>query len=86
MSPVKYELGFYIPEDDILHSDLRENLKAYKLKSFKKSAITCFGLVNHHHVSVVLSLKKSAALFAITVCILSVPCLCMPVKYRNISG
>jgi hypothetical protein len=20
MSPVKYELGFYIPEDDILHS------------------------------------------------------------------
>jgi hypothetical protein len=25
MSPVKYELGFYIPEDDILHSDRREN-------------------------------------------------------------
>jgi hypothetical protein len=22
VSPVKYELGFYIPEDDILHSDL----------------------------------------------------------------
>jgi hypothetical protein len=29
VSPVKYELGFYIPEDDILHSDRRENLKAY---------------------------------------------------------
>jgi hypothetical protein len=29
MSPVKYKLGFYIPEDDILHSDLRENLKSY---------------------------------------------------------
>jgi hypothetical protein len=26
---VKYELGFYIPEDDILHSDRRENLKPY---------------------------------------------------------
>jgi hypothetical protein len=27
--PVKYELGFYIPEDDILHSHCRENLKSY---------------------------------------------------------
>jgi hypothetical protein len=31
VSPVKYELGFYIPEDDILHSPRRENLKSYKL-------------------------------------------------------
>jgi hypothetical protein len=30
VSPVKYELGFYIPEDDILHSDRRENLKSYR--------------------------------------------------------
>jgi hypothetical protein len=29
VSPVKYELGFYIPEDDILHSHCRENLIAY---------------------------------------------------------
>jgi hypothetical protein len=29
MSPVKYELGFCIPEDDILHSYCRENLKSY---------------------------------------------------------
>jgi hypothetical protein len=29
MSPVRYELGFYIPEDDILHSHCRENLKSY---------------------------------------------------------
>jgi hypothetical protein len=29
MSPVKYELGFYIPKEYILHSDLRENLKSY---------------------------------------------------------
>jgi hypothetical protein len=26
---VKYELGFYIPEDGILHSHRRENLKFY---------------------------------------------------------
>jgi hypothetical protein len=26
---VKYELGFYIPEDDILHSHRREDLKSY---------------------------------------------------------
>jgi hypothetical protein len=29
VSPVKYELGFYIPEDAILHSDRHENLKSY---------------------------------------------------------
>jgi hypothetical protein len=32
VSPVKYELGFYIPEDDILHSHCRENLKSYNSK------------------------------------------------------
>jgi hypothetical protein len=26
---VKYELGFYIPEDDILHSRRREHLNSY---------------------------------------------------------
>jgi hypothetical protein len=30
VSPVKYELGFYIPEDDILRSHRLENLKSYK--------------------------------------------------------
>jgi hypothetical protein len=29
MFPVRYELDFYIPEDDILHSHRRENLKSY---------------------------------------------------------
>jgi hypothetical protein len=29
MSPVKYEICFYIPEDGILHSHRRENLKSY---------------------------------------------------------
>jgi hypothetical protein len=28
VSSVKYELGFCIPEDDILHSHRRENLKS----------------------------------------------------------
>jgi hypothetical protein len=28
MCPVRYELGFYIPEDDILHSHRHENLKS----------------------------------------------------------
>jgi hypothetical protein len=32
MSPVRYELGFYIPEEDIVHSNRRENLKFYKGK------------------------------------------------------
>jgi hypothetical protein len=30
VSPVKYELGFYIPEDGVLHSHRRESLKSYK--------------------------------------------------------
>jgi hypothetical protein len=29
VSPVKYELGLYIPDDAILHSHCRENLKSY---------------------------------------------------------
>jgi hypothetical protein len=29
VSPVKYELGFYIPEEDIPHSDRRDNDKPY---------------------------------------------------------
>jgi hypothetical protein len=29
VSPVRYELGFYIPEDAILHSHRHENLKCY---------------------------------------------------------
>jgi hypothetical protein len=31
VSPVKYELGFYIPEDDILRSQCHENLKSYTM-------------------------------------------------------
>jgi hypothetical protein len=30
---VKYELGFYIPEDDILYSHCRGNLRSYEILS-----------------------------------------------------
>jgi hypothetical protein len=33
MSPVKYELGFCMPEDGILHSHRRENLKSYIIQN-----------------------------------------------------
>jgi hypothetical protein len=29
MSPLRYELGFYIPEGDIFHSHRSENIKPY---------------------------------------------------------
>jgi hypothetical protein len=29
VSPVRYELGFYIPEDGFLHSHRRENFESY---------------------------------------------------------
>jgi hypothetical protein len=40
VSPVKYELGFYIPENDILHSHGRENLKSYKEGSIPRVRIS----------------------------------------------
>jgi hypothetical protein len=42
--PVKYGQGFYIPEDGILHSDRRENLKSY-------IALTGWTLQRRHKVS-----------------------------------
>jgi hypothetical protein len=30
VSPVRYELGFYIPEDDILRSQRSDNLISYE--------------------------------------------------------
>jgi hypothetical protein len=48
VSPVKYELGFYIPEDDILHSNRHENLKSYTISIVFAACImmcvTCSGL------------------------------------------
>jgi hypothetical protein len=42
VSPVKYELGFYIPEDGILHSHRRENLKSYKLIKLVGSIVSAY--------------------------------------------
>jgi hypothetical protein len=36
---VKYELGFYIPADDILHSHRRENLKSYILRVYQNRVL-----------------------------------------------
>jgi hypothetical protein len=35
VSPVRYELGFYIPEDGNLHSQRRENLKSWRSNLYK---------------------------------------------------
>jgi hypothetical protein len=40
VSPVRYELGFYIPEDCILHSHSRENFGSYR-KEFLGSYFPC---------------------------------------------
>jgi hypothetical protein len=37
MSLVRYELGFYMPEDGILHSHRSENLKPYKINVYSYS-------------------------------------------------
>jgi hypothetical protein len=44
VSSVRYELRFYISEDDILHSDRRGNLKYY-------IALTGWALQRRHNVS-----------------------------------
>jgi hypothetical protein len=31
VSPVRYELSFYVPEDGILHSHRRGNIKSYRI-------------------------------------------------------
>jgi hypothetical protein len=39
VSPVRYELGFYIPQDAILHSDRRERLKSYDMSVRQRDVI-----------------------------------------------
>jgi hypothetical protein len=39
VSPVRYELGFYIPEYDILHSHRRENLRSYIVPTSYREAL-----------------------------------------------
>jgi hypothetical protein len=43
VSPVRYEIGFYIPEDDILHSHCRDNVKYYTAAVWAERQA-----VNHH--------------------------------------
>jgi hypothetical protein len=37
---VRYERGFYIPEDDILHSHRRENLKSYIVNEVLEASVS----------------------------------------------
>jgi hypothetical protein len=46
VSPVRYELGFYIPEDGILHSHRRENLRSYRLYCI----LWCVRIVNRNYI------------------------------------
>jgi hypothetical protein len=39
MSSLRYDLVFYIPEDPILHSDRRENLKSYLIQYMNFSPV-----------------------------------------------
>jgi hypothetical protein len=47
VSPVKYELGFYMPEDGILHNR-RENLKSYKALTGWALYIPEDGIIHSH--------------------------------------
>jgi hypothetical protein len=38
VSPVRYELGFYIPEEDILHSHRRETFKSHTVSGLLNSS------------------------------------------------
>jgi hypothetical protein len=40
VSPVRYELGFHVPEDGILHSRRRETPKSYNVKVICTSDVT----------------------------------------------
>jgi hypothetical protein len=40
VSPVRYELGFYIPEDDVPHGHRHENLKPYIVFLFTRQQLS----------------------------------------------
>jgi hypothetical protein len=73
MSPVRYEQGFYIPEDDILHSYRRENLKCYIVVFVVFVLAGCIVYVLAVVVSfIVVFLYCICASFVCNVCYLSV--------------
>jgi hypothetical protein len=45
--PVRYKLGFYVPEDDILHSHCCENFKSYTSTTF----FLAVRIVSSHYIS-----------------------------------
>jgi hypothetical protein len=40
VSPVRYELGFYIPDDGTLHSHCHENIKSYISRVYLKCQVS----------------------------------------------
>jgi hypothetical protein len=46
VSSVKYELGFYIPGDGILHSHRRDNLKYYFLLVISSSLVLFLNILS----------------------------------------
>jgi hypothetical protein len=63
VSPVKYELGFYIPEDGILYSHRRGNLKSYVTFLVSCFSIRLFSSSSHHvSLNFVLEHSLSSAL------------------------
>jgi hypothetical protein len=59
VSAVKYELGFYIPEDDILHSHRRENPNCYIVLSTSSRSV--LGLTDSYRIRAVGSSPGSKA-------------------------
>jgi hypothetical protein len=55
VSPVKYELGFYIPEDDIPHCHCREDLKSYMVPH--KAAIGSWSHIWRYHADPILRIS-----------------------------
>jgi hypothetical protein len=53
VSPVRYELGFYIPKDDICHSHRRGNLKSYISYNKINVAIKKFLVENYVSLTVI---------------------------------
>jgi hypothetical protein len=45
---VKYELGFSISEDDVLHSDCRENLKRYNMIYYLETVYEQLEVLSSH--------------------------------------
>jgi hypothetical protein len=42
--PVRYGLDFYVPEDGVLHSHRRENLKSYIISQFQQTTVVIEGV------------------------------------------